>query len=92
MTTDLSRRAALVAGLGMVAALCTSGVAVAGKSNIERTLTHEARKAGVPQECIGKMTSADAARIKRFSDNPRDSIARRNRKIREYVKKICRTR
>ncbi len=92
MITTKTRRDFLgLAACGLVAA-CVPFAASAGQSNLSRSMLKEARKAGVPAECIEKMTNADVAHINSISNRPRLAHANRNRRIREYVKKICRTR
>ncbi|PRY23183.1 hypothetical protein CLV78_105237 [Aliiruegeria haliotis] len=79
-------------GLAIIATLAVGSpmVASAGASNLSQATVGQARKAGVPESCIAKMTHADIAVIKSISGKRRLSVPTRQRRTREYVKKICR--
>lgn len=92
MNSPSRRRDFLKLGAGALVAACVPAAVSAATPNVTSTVRSAARRAGVPQECVDKLTNHDAAAITSWANRGGEGKARHQRKIREYIKKICRTR
>ena len=70
--------------------VCLSASSAAyAMSNMEQTVRRDMQKAGMPEDCIAKVTRNDATRITRLKNSPGDSEANANRQIKNQYRKIC---
>lgn len=75
--------------LAMTVMLLALAGAADARSNIEVSVAKDLRADGVPESCIGKMTLADATRIRSIQDGADRSDGEKNRRVKTIVAEIC---